>query len=119
MTILKMLIIGVGGFLGAIIRYALSKKWNAPQSFSYGTLSVNLMGSFLIGFIIGLSLPTVWVLLLVSGFMGALTTFSTLQKEIIERWQGGMRKNTIVYLVVTYTGGILLAYLGYIISSAY
>lgn len=108
MTMVDVLFIGVGGFIGAVIRLILSKKLNEQNQFPLGTLGVNLVGSFLIGVIFGLTLPKRWTFFLVSGFLGALTTFSTLQKEIIER-----REKAIVYAVVTYGGGILLAFIGY------
>ena len=108
LTITDILFIGAGGFFGAVIRFVLSKKLNGKNRLPLGTLVVNLAGSFLIGVIFGLALPKLWTFFFVSGFLGALTTFSTLQKEIIER-----RKNAIVYALVTYGGGILLALIGY------
>ncbi len=114
MTITEVLLVGVGGFIGAIIRFLLSKKLNGRNRFPLGTLTVNLVGSFLIGVIFGLVLPKVWTLFLVSGFLGALTTFSTLQKEMIEQWQNRERKKGVIYIVVTYGGGILLAFIGYL-----
>lgn len=116
MTIVSILIVGIGGFFGAIIRFLLSKKLNESNRFPLGTLSVNLVGSLIVGVIFGLALPKVWMLFLVSGFAGALTTFSTMQKEIIERWQAGMRRQAVSYVIVTYGGGLLLALIGYLIS---
>jgi len=110
------LVVGLGGFFGAIIRFYLSKKLNGKKVWPLGTLSVNLVGSFVVGFIVGLSLPKIWLFFLVSGFAGALTTFSTLQKEVIEQWRGGKRTATIGYVIVTYGGGVLLAFIGYLIS---
>lgn len=116
LTMTAILVVGLGGFFGAIIRYYLSKKLNGKKSWPLGTLSVNLSGAFMVGFIIGQSLPEIWTFFLVSGFAGALTTFSTLQKEVIEQWQGRKRKAAVGYVLVTYGGGILLALLGYLIS---
>ena len=83
--------VGIGGFFGAVARYALSLWVNgffAPRwgSFPYGTLAVNVLGSF------GLALFGAWLsarsglppqlrLLLGSGFFGAFTTFSAFAKE--------------------------------------
>lgn len=116
MTMTGIIIVGFGGFFGAIIRLLLSKKLNGSNRFPLGTLSVNLAGSFIVGVIFGLALPKVWTLFLVSGFAGALTTFSTLQKEIIEQWQAGKHKQAVIYVVVTYGGGLLLALTGYLIG---
>lgn len=112
MTITDIILVSAGGFIGAIIRFFLSKKFNVQNGFPLGTFIVNLVGSFFIGVIFGLTLPKVWTLFLVSGLLGALTTFSTLQKEIIERKEGA-----IVYAMLTYGGGIILAVVGYMISS--
>lgn len=116
MTIIEILFVGAGGFLGAVLRFLLSKKLNGKNQYPLGTLSVNFVGSFLVGVIFGLTLSKIWTLFLISGFLGALTTFSTLQKEMIEQWRSGKRKDSIVYLVVTYGGGILFALVGYLIG---
>lgn len=113
MTMLEIYLIGIGGFIGAILRYLLSSKLNGRFHFPVGTLFVNLVGSLLIGILIGLALPKVWTVFLVSGFIGALTTFSTLQKEVIEVWCEGNKQMVIWYGLLTYGGGILLAFIGY------
>lgn len=115
MTLLDIVMVGIGGFLGAVIRYGTARKLNLSVSIPRGTLAVNLIGALLIGFVFGLELSRGWTLLLASGFAGALTTFSTLNKELIELWKNGEKKNAVCYLVLTYGGGLLLAALGYVI----
>ena len=82
------LFIGIGGFTGAIVRYALGlwigQRWG--RSFPMGTFVINVSGSFLIGFLMPLLterlvLNPQWRLLLVIGFLGAYTTFSTFEYE--------------------------------------
>ena len=81
-------IIGIGGFFGAIARYAVAlwigQRWG--RSFPLGTFVINVSGSFAIG--LAMSLLTErfivnpqWRLLLVVGFLGAYTTFSTFEYE--------------------------------------
>jgi len=81
-------IIGIGGFFGAIARYGVAlwigQRWG--RSFPLGTFVINVSGSFMIG--LAMSLLTErfivnpqWRLLLVVGFLGAYTTFSTFEYE--------------------------------------
>ncbi len=87
-TIQNGLIVGIGGFVGAIVRYALAvwigQAWG--RSFPLGTFVINVTGSFLIGLLMTLfterySFDPAWRLLFVVGFLGAYTTFSTFEYE--------------------------------------
>ncbi|MFJ7936313.1 fluoride efflux transporter CrcB [Sporosarcina sp. NPDC096371] len=116
MMFLDLVMVGIGGFLGAVIRYVIATKMNHSASIPVGTLAVNLTGALLIGFVFGMELSRGWTLLLALGFAGALTTFSTLNKELIELWRNGKKAHAVCYLLVTYGVGIMLAALGYVIA---
>ncbi len=83
-----LLSVGVGGFFGAVSRFILS-GWVqriTGSSFPYGTLAVNVLGSFLIGFLLlyfEQSVAPQQKALIMTGFLGALTTFSTFSLETV------------------------------------
>ncbi|KXH86891.1 CrcB family protein [Sporosarcina sp. HYO08] len=113
MTMLEVLVIAMGGFVGAILRAAISSKCKMP----FGTLLVNWAGAFGIGIVFGLELSLTWQYFLASGFTGALTTFSTMKKELILLWEEKKIKKMTVYLIATYGGGLLLTAIGYAIGT--
>jgi len=112
------LLIGTGGFAGTVSRYLLSKliaaKW--PMSFPWGTFSVNILGCFLIGIVMGLSfqssVSTPTRLLLATGFCGGFTTFSTYSLEIFELYQRGEAGIGMLYLFASILLGLTGVWLG-------
>ncbi|MCM3710233.1 fluoride efflux transporter CrcB [Sporosarcina luteola] len=116
MTAAEAFAVGAGGFIGAVLRYFISTRMNKEKRIPMGTFAVNLVGSLLIGLIFGFELPKLWTVFLVSGLVGALTTFSTLMKELIQLWRSGQRKEAIFYSIWTFGFGTLLAYVGFVIG---
>lgn len=108
--------VGIGGFLGAISRFAIAKVLNKQESLPFGTMTVNLLGAFLLGIITGAKANGTLLLLLGTGFLGAFTTFSTLKLELIQFYLKN-KKHFLLYIIITYGGGIGLAVLGYLIGS--
>ncbi len=88
--------IALGGAIGAMARfwvYNASLAWGGAR-FPYATLVVNVIGSLLIGVLYVLfteraQLPATWKPILVTGFLGAFTTFSTFSLETMQLLQGG------------------------------
>ena len=82
--------VALGGALGSLARYALS-GWVQHASgslFPFGTLAVNVAGSFIIGLVLGFDaerflIPAPWRLFLTTGFCGGFTTFSTFSYETL------------------------------------
>lgn len=103
----KILCVGIGGFLGASLRYLVSigaiKLFKSD--FPLGTLIVNVVGAILIGFIMQLSLGVSFItpnlkLFLTTGILGGLTTFSTFSFETISLFQSGRYTAFITNIVL-------------------
>ncbi len=116
----NVLLVALGGAIGASLRYVLSIAINNASNFSLnaGTLSVNLIGSLAIGLIMGwLSLQTNTTpklyFLLVVGVLGGFTTFSSFSYDNFQMLTDGFYKSFILYILVSNIGGILFAILGY------
>lgn len=115
MTGLHLLLVAGGGFLGAVARYVMSKKIaeRFQTAVPYGTLTVNLSGSFLLGLMIGSGRGTDFLLFAGTGFMGAYTTFSTFKLESVTLARQSQFGKFAGYMGVTYSLGLVLAYTGY------
>jgi CrcB protein len=120
----KLLLVMAGGSLGAASRYAISllaaNLWGTR--FPWGTLTVNLAGCFLIGLLFGLSdrvrlLTPEMRLLLITGFLGALTTFSTFSIETVSAGRAGLMVQPMVNILINNLGGLALTVMGLWIGS--
>ena len=115
--------VGLGGFLGAICRYGVSRLVNSllPLSFiPWGTILVNASGSFLLAFLMTstaqkYTIPAQISLLLGTGLLGAYTTFSTFTYEAISLYQHSVLRG-ILYSFVMLITGFLFALAGFIIG---
>lgn len=114
MTLSNLLIIGIGGFFGAIARYVtatwISEHWG--KSFPLGTFVVNVSGSFLIGLLMYLLTERLmpnpqWRLFLVVGFLGSYTTFSTFEYETGALIQDGQWLVAVLNVVLSVTVGFV------------
>ncbi|MBT2517879.1 fluoride efflux transporter CrcB [Streptomyces sp. ISL-90] len=106
MTPLIVAVVLGAGAVGAVLRFALSRAFPVrPGHLPGGILIVNVMGSALAGALIGLAeraaLDADLRLVLVTGFCGGLTTFSTWSVETIELFDGGRWRAAILNVVVT------------------
>ena len=111
----------LGGGLGSILRYAISKLFMADKSsFPWSTLIANFIGCFIIGIVLAWFLNNnkqysdIYVFLSI-GFCGGLTTFSTFSVEGLTYLKNGDLLIFLTYLLFSIIGSILLAALGYYI----
>jgi len=109
------ILVGIAGFIGANLRYIISKLLNkhASGAFPYGTLLVNWFGSFMLGLMVSLRAGEIYLLIIGTGLLGSLTTFSTLNKELYSLQK--YPKTWLLYFLITYVGGLVSAYAGYLI----
>ena len=115
----KYIFIGCGGFLGAVLRYLVKEMQISGYSGSIpiNTLAVNVIGAFLLAFILTRSPKTREMdadlrLGITAGLLGAFTTFSTLCKETAGLMSGGDYLSAISYLAVSIALGLCAAFLG-------
>lgn len=107
----------IGGGLGAVVRAAITDYWNShyQTSLPIATLIVNLLGSAIIGILFGLSIHNPLVSnLIITGFLGGLTTFSTLSKELVEMLTTKFNiSHFITYSLLQYVVGFIACYIGF------
>ena len=111
--------IAIGGFSGAVCRYMITKLLNKKNRYRFplGTLTVNIIGSFLLGFLYGFTNNMEVMLLAGTGFLGAFTTFSTFNLETIQLIESNEKFIAFIYLALTYVGGIIVAFVGFFIGN--
>lgn len=116
---IHILLIAIGGFLGSICRFIATTfiKRKFSYSFPVGTFFVNLIGSFLLGFLYGVNSNIEVIFLIGTGFLGAFTTFSTFKLETIQLVESRRRITSFIYLSLTYIGGIFFAFVGFLLGS--
>lgn len=90
----QVLAICVGASLGALTRWKLGLWLSAPGALPWGTLAANAIGGYLIGLCVAFfqshpGIDPVWRLVLITGFLGALTTFSSFSAEVVGLLQQG------------------------------
>ena len=102
-----LLIIGCGGFLGAISRYLVSELVYTifGTGMPYGTLTVNIIGSFLLGIVAQLALAGNFLTTITSsfigiGFLGAFTTFSTFSVQTLELLESGSPLKALINILL-------------------
>lgn len=107
--------IGIGGGIGSLCRYAAA-RWagNRFESvFPWGTLMVNAAGALLLGVLQGSSLDAIWMLLLGTGFLGGMTTFSTWMLESVRLLEEGENMAAAGNLLGSAGAGLTLFWVGY------
>ena len=121
----NILFVALGGGAGSVARY-LTSQWAAERlgaDFPYGTLIVNVVGCYIIGLFMIFAtekylLPTHWRLLIASGFLGGLTTFSSFSYETLKLAQEGAWSAATINLAANLITGLLATGLGVLSARA-
>lgn len=118
----EILLVGLGGGAGSILRYLTSLVFKkiSTSDFPWATLIVNITGCLLIGILIGffgkhLLNPNL-KLLFVTGFCGGYTTFSAFALENLNLWQTNQHYILAAYILASIVGGLAAVWLGFSIS---
>jgi CrcB protein len=118
------LIVGSGGFIGSVARYYVSKLNLHVDFFSIpvGTLLVNILGCFIIGFLTGIAdksaiLTVEWRMFLMVGICGGFTTFSSFANENLMLLHNGLMLSILLYTGLSILLGFMAVYLGYVTSN--
>ncbi|PLX48701.1 MAG: fluoride efflux transporter CrcB [Desulfobulbaceae bacterium] len=112
----------LGGGLGATSRHGINIFVHrfVQSNFPVGTISVNLLGSFLIGLCGALlehyKIAVEYRLFVLTGFFGSFTTFSTFAREKAELLKVGEVKVAIIYALTSNIFGVLLVFAGYLLA---
>jgi CrcB protein len=124
MNAYHILLVGAGGFLGSIARYittiSIDKKLNS--FFPYGTLTVNLLGSFFLGVILAVVLKKSgttaeqWKLLIGTGFCGGFTTFSAFAFENVSLFEARLAGTALIYTALSLAFGVVAVWAGMLLG---
>ena len=110
-------LIGLGGFFGAITRYLVTIYFSRFKLFPLGTFFVNMTGSFFMGILSANGWLSISVSLLVgTGFLGAYTTFSTMNFELFSAKKNKRHVLFILYLISCYCLGFIVRRHGLLIG---
>ncbi len=118
LTSTHFLAVALGATAGAWLRWLLSLWLNRhADMLPWGTFAANMLGGYLVGLILGLvaanpEWPQFWRLLLVTGFLGALTTFSTFSAEVMGFVEEGRLGMALTYAGASLAGSLVLTFLG-------
>ena len=116
----KLFLAGIGGFIGSTLRYAVTgyvQAWTKSIDFPYGTLAVNLLGCFVIGFLSYLA-ETRGVLnaetrtLVFIGIIGGFTTFSAFGNETMNLWRDGQNALAVLNIAAHLVLGLGAVWIG-------
>jgi CrcB protein len=125
-TLIKIILVGSGGFIGALLRYGIGglvQNKSPLSTYPYGTLAVNLLGCLLIGVLAGLVetrqlfSPEFRTFAMI-GLLGAFTTYSTFEYETFAMLRDAEYLRAATYTGIHLLAGLALIWAGYSLTGA-
>lgn len=116
---MSLIYVFIGGGIGASLRYAATMLFGAfwRGEFPLSTFAINVLGSFLIGFLAqNVSRETFLYQLLIVGVLGGFTTFSAFSLEVVRLFQAEKPAIALAYIGASVVISAAAAYLGYILA---
>jgi len=115
---MEILAVGIGGFVGAVARYGVSRLLSFAPHTAWSTLAVNVVGAFLLGLLMGTSgrwgaLTDPVRSFLIVGLLGSFTTFSTFSWEAIDLFRAGQVRAGSFYILISLLLGLAGGASGY------
>ncbi len=116
--LLNVVVICLAACAGALLRWGLAAWLNPGGLLPWGTLAVNLVGGYLIGVAIAVfdqwpAIDPAWRLMVITGFLGSLTTFSSFSAEIVGMLVGGRPALAFGTAALHLGGSLCLTWLGF------
>ena len=114
----QLILVFIGGGFGSVLRFIIGKWLNSTENgIPYGTFTANILGSLLIGIILGIAaknetLSQSQILLLATGFCGGFTTFSTFAYENHIFLKSGDFTSFALYTIASFVIGFLAVFFG-------
>ncbi len=114
-------LVGIAGALGSILRYLIGISLFTNSSFPFATLSINLIGSFILAWLTTslfkkIIVPPAVSTAIVTGFVGSFTTFSAVSVETVALFSNGDILLGVLYVLASVFGGLLMSRLGFRVS---
>ncbi len=119
MTALRVALVGLAGALGAVLRFWIGTSIGV-RSFPWATLGINVVGSFLLGLVLGGPGAARWSATTTTavsvGFLGAFTTFSTFAFEAVGLVRADRLPAAVAYVSSSLVAGLVASALGYVVA---
>lgn len=115
----SLLIVGIGGMIGSMLRYATTMLFKS-HDFPFGTFIVNVIGSFVIGIIAGLafknSISPEVKLFIATGLCGGFTTFSAFSMDCLQLFNEHKYGLALLYILSSFAIGLIAAFVGWTLT---